>query len=91
MIKLTLLIETGATLLGAQIKNLVLVVDGISALVLSFLVDFLALAFLAFEFEGLRILACALDITNGRASLEGGLLLRHWLWLIANFFVASVP
>ena len=74
--------ETGATRFGAQIKNLVLVVDGISALGLSILVDLLALAFLAFEFEGLLILACTLDIANGRASLEDDLLLAEFLLLL---------
>ena len=71
--------ETGVTLFWAQIRNLVLFVDGISALGLPFLVDFLAPPFLAIDLEGFLILASTLDIANGRTRLECSLLLAKFL------------
>jgi len=62
------LIETGATLFGAEIRNLFLVVDSIFALVL---VDFLALDFLA--------ITNAFIVANGRAGLKSSLLLAESL------------
>jgi len=73
------LTETGATLFGAEIRNLLLLVDEISALGLSTIVDVLALASLSIKFEGLIILASALTIANGRASLKSNLLLAELL------------
>jgi len=72
------LIETGATLLWAQIRNLVLFVDGISTLGFPFLVDFLAPAFLAIDLEGFLILASALDIADGGTRFECSLLLAEF-------------
>ena len=75
------MIETGATLFWGQIRNLVLIVDDITAHGLIFLIDFLALEFLALDLEDLLILVSTLDIANGRASLEGGFLLAKFLLL----------
>ena len=82
--------ETGATLFGAKIGNLLLRGDGISAHWLSsrvVKVDSLTplFTFFVFDFEGLLLIsACTLDIANGRTSLEVGPLL-------AEFFILFIP
>ena len=74
-----LTLVTDARIFGAQIGNLVLFVDGIVALGLSFPAGFLALVFLLIEFEGLLVLASALHIANTRARLKSNLILADFL------------